>query len=276
MVPTYERFEARQQLRPCLDQRLVIDLKLPFGERATQVGVQPVAMLQLFVHFRLEETPFAATTRLGTIERNIGVTEQPVDRGTCCVGQRDPDADTYLDPLADDLERDPDGRQQPVGQRHLLTRLRRAHLNDGKLVTPEPRDQVGFTRVLSQDSRDPTQQLVPGGVAVHVVHRLEPIEIEIQHGDVVAPTHARQDTLHVLAEQHAVRQVGEGVVPRHVAKLVLRASTFRNILVGSDPPLARDRPARFLYHPPVRQLVHRLIMALQAVRIARRESASHA
>ena len=94
---------------------------------------------------------------------------------------------------------------------------------DHELVATHPRDRVGLADASLDPPRDGLEELVPDRVAQAVVDRLEPIEVEEQHRDVLAgPPCGPERNLEAIEEQDTMRESGERIVLR----LVLRARTF--------------------------------------------------
>ncbi len=88
-----------------------------------------------------------------------------------------------------------------------------------ELVAAEPGDQIGLARASPQRRADASHQhLVADGVAERVVDRLEVVEIDAEHRDRLAALGcAALDLVHLRrAEQRAVGQVGQRVVPRQM------------------------------------------------------------
>ena len=79
------------------------------------------------------------------------------------------------------------------------------------------------------------EQLVADRMAERVVDALEAVEIEIEHRELVAAADAGQRLGEPLAEQHAVGQIGQRVVARHMRDLLLGALALGDVVVGGDP-----------------------------------------
>ena len=86
------------------------------------------------------------------------------------------------------------------------------------------------------------QQRVADRMAERVVDGLEAVEIEEQHGELLAAAASACSML--LAEQHAVGQIGERVVARHVHDLRLGPAPLGDVLEGRDPAAVRGRAVR--------------------------------
>ena len=87
----------------------------------------------------------------------------------------------------------------------------------GELIAAEPGGRIALADDAFDALRHLLQQPVADRVAQRVVDQLEVVEIDAQRADEAAGAAAlRQGVGHALAEQHAVGQVGERVVVRHV------------------------------------------------------------
>ncbi len=78
-------------------------------------------------------------------------------------------------------------------------------------------------------------------MAERIVDALELIEIEAEHRQALAALHALDLVIELLEQQHAIGQVGQRVVARHVRDAVFRALAFGDVFVGGEPAAARDR-----------------------------------
>src|SRR5271170_2604211 len=85
-------------------------------------------------------------------------------------------------------------------------------LNDREFVAAQTRDGVGVARTLSQPLGNAFEQPVPDRMSVGVVDGLEPIDVEIQHGDAAASRDARESAPQILEEQHTIGKVGQRIV----------------------------------------------------------------
>ena len=78
-------------------------------------------------------------------------------------------------------------------------------------------------------------------MAERVVDVLEAVEVETKHRQAPALSHAVERPLHALAQQHAVGQLGQDVVVRHVGDARLDAAVLGHVLVRGEPALVRHR-----------------------------------
>ena len=193
------------------------------------------------VHLRLEEAIDAAAVGLGAVERHVGVLQELV--GVGAVGGRERDADAGVDHhhVAVNVVGRADRLGDAPGQPLRVGGIGDVGLDDGELVAADARDGVGFAHAAAQPAGHHPQQLVAGRMAERVVDVLELVEIETQHREPLAALDMGQRFAEALAQQQAVRQVGESVVARHVGDLHFRAPPLGDVLVGRDPAAAVHR-----------------------------------
>ncbi len=78
-------------------------------------------------------------------------------------------------------------------------------------------------------------------MAERIVDVLEEVEVEAQDGKPLSALDVDERLGKTFTQQHAVRQVGQRIVPRHVRDLHLRPAPFGDVLVGRDPAAAGHR-----------------------------------
>ena len=210
--------------------RLIVQLEFVGDERLAQVELEPPALLHLRVHFRLEEVIGAAAFRLGAIERHVGVAQQLV--GLVAVGRRHGDADAGADDhlVAVDFERLGEGLDQVGGKLAGIGRPGAA-LHDGEFVAAEAGHRVDAAHHALQALGHRAEQRIADRMAERIVDALEAVEIEEHDRELFA---AAERLLHLVAEQHAVRQIGERVVARHVHDLGLGLPALGDVFIGHD------------------------------------------
>ena len=142
----------------------------------------------------------------------------------------------------------------PPRQRGRVRRLVHLRHDDRELVAAQPRHRVRLARATAQPIGDQPQQLVADGVAERVVDALELVEIETEHGQALAAFDALELVLQHVAQQHAVRKIGQRIVPRHVRDAFLGALALGDVLVGREPAAAFDRLADDRMDAPVGQI----------------------
>ena len=115
-------------------------------------------------------------------------------------------------------------------------------LNDGEFVAAEPRRHVGFLEAAAQALGDRLQQLIADRMAERVVDALELVDVDIEHGQLLARPYRLERLFQPLAEQDPVRQFGQRVVMRQMRDLLLGAPALGDVLDGRDPSAALQRP----------------------------------
>ena len=101
------------------------------------------------------------------------------------------------------------------------------------------------------------QQLIAGGMPQRVVDRLEPVEVEHQHGEGSAVAlQALAGLLELLGEQRAVGQAREHIVLGQMDDLGFGAPPLGDVFVGRDPAASFHRLPDELHEASVRR-VHR-------------------
>ena len=113
--------------------------------------------------------------------------------------------------------------------------------DDGEFVAAHAGDDVEFARAAAQALADELEQLVADVMAERVVDALELIEVETEHGQAFAALDALDLVIELLEQQHAIGQIGQCVVARHVRDAVFRALPFGDVFVGGEPAAVRDR-----------------------------------
>ena len=125
-------------------------------------------------------------------------------------------------------------RDDRLGRRHVLDQHR-------ELVTTETGGRVRRLQHVDEGGGDPPEQLVPLAVSEAVVHGLEVVEVEKEHGEVgVGALHAGQGMLEAVLEERLVGQPGQGVVKGAVGELVLEHLAVGDVPEAVDP--ADDLP----------------------------------
>jgi hypothetical protein len=127
-----------------------------------------------------------------------------------------------------DFVRSADDIDQPIGERARLVRALQRKLHHGKFVAAEPRDHVGIAQALPEPLRYGPEKLIADRMAECIVDAFEMIEIEAVNGEAfTVPVHSRQQFLEPLMEQHAVRQIGQRIVMRHIGDTGFRGFALR-------------------------------------------------
>ena len=122
---------------------------------------------------------------------------------------------------------------------------------DEELVSPQACDRVGLPRNLIQALPRLHQELVPRSVPEPIVHQLEVVHVEVQHGHrAVASLSPGQRLVEVLLEQGPVGEPGHLVVIREVSGQVL--PRLRSVMSLAMLETPRTTPARSVMGESVR------------------------
>ena len=222
MPPAHQRLVAGEPAAAEIELRLIVEIKLVLAQRVAEIVLQPAPFLQGRVHGRLEEAESVAAVLLGAIEREVGVLEQRVGGLTVERADGDADAGRGRHLVAVDMiglaERGADASRKPHGV------FRRSEVlgDDGELVAAKTADQVDVAHALLEPCRDLLEQCIAGGMAERIVHVLEAVEIEPEHGhQLTMPLGPRHGAVEMLAELKPVGQPGQRIVHGEIADLVL-------------------------------------------------------
>ena len=110
---------------------------------------------------------------------------------------------------------------------HSRSRVVEVLAQDREFVAAESGHDVGRTQHRAQAVGQRTQQLIPGFVAEAVVHNLEAIEVDEEHGHGGAQTpRAPQSTFQQFLELRTVGQPGQRVVMGLMSEAVLELLAF--------------------------------------------------
>ena len=141
----------------------------------------------------------------------------------------DPDAraDRELTPC--DRDRLGELLEQSIGHGHGAGRVG-AFEQQHELVATEPGQRVGRPRDGGEPRGHVAKQLVARIMTEAVVHLLEAVQVDEQHGqDVTGPRRPGQRLIEPIAEQRAVREAGEAVVEGLVGELLLEPHSLGHV-----------------------------------------------
>src|SRR5215213_569093 len=160
-----------------------------------------------------------AAAVLGGVHGEVGATEQLAGAGIPVVRGRDANAHRDDQRLPTEVDRLRHRREQTFGDVHRLAVTVEVGEHGRELVAAESGDAVGRAQGLLQALPDGLEHPVADLVTEVVVHRLEAIEVEVQHREVRLMTaDAGDGGLEPVEDQHAVREPGERVVQRAVTE----------------------------------------------------------
>jgi len=162
--------------------------------------------LHALVHALGEHEVPVAALRLGAIERDIGLAQQ--------LGAVEPefgradhaDADPDESGIAEHFEALADRGQDALAKRVEIRLGRHSGKQDREFVAAEPRHRVAVPEQLRDARGEGADQLVAGEVAERVVDPLEPVEVEQQHCQGLAPPRAAQGMIEPVPEEIAIGQ----------------------------------------------------------------------
>ena len=143
--------------------------------------------------------------------------------------------------MAVDLIRLDDRIPDALGKSNCISGLLQLRHDDGKFVTPEPSNGVGFSGAAAQPVGNKFQQFVSDRVSQGIVDAFEMVEVEAQHCQALAAFDTLQFLLKPFTQQDAIWQIGQGVMPRHVSDLLLSLLPIGDVFVGGQPSAAGDR-----------------------------------
>src|SRR5204862_7372472 len=109
-----------------------------------------------------------------------------------------------------------------------------AGLDNGEFIAAEARSQVALADAGLAAPRHRLQKFVADMVPERVVDALELVDVDIEQGELLVAAVLLLLTLALLADQHAVRQVGQGIVMREVRDLLVGAAEFGDVVDDVD------------------------------------------
>ena len=136
-----------------------------------------------------------------------------------------------------------------------VERLLVASLQDRRTRRRRAAHEIGLANADGSRVGDRLQQSIADRMAERIVHRLEAVEVEASTETAPVRREAREGRLHVLVEQHAVRQIGQRVMMRHVGDAGLGPAPLGNVLIGRDPAAVGHRLMRHREGAAVRQIL---------------------
>ncbi|MNN11455.1 hypothetical protein D3C81_1244130 [compost metagenome] len=191
-------------------------------ERAAQVLDQRLLRARLVIHRALEEAVRVAAGRLGVIHRRIRVGHQRVLVLPIRRMQGNADAARDVERVAAHLHGLAQRLQQPFGDHAGILGFVDAH-QQHEFVAAHAGDGVIGPHHRAQPPGDFHQQAVAHVMAVGIVHALEAVEIDKQHGKARMLAGAGLDGLReAVVQQRAVRQMGELVVQGQEFEFLIR------------------------------------------------------
>ena len=183
MRPARQGFKANDAAAAEIDQRLEERHNAVNQDGLAQIGLDGGALANLGVHSGAEQAHFAALALFGVVQRNIGALHQCGDIAGVVwkCGDAGGDADVDVESAQ------PDRRSKAFGDAG-----RRSHGgqlivaivgdDDGELVAAEPGHELSQTHAAPKPEGNLLQHLVASDMAVHIVNRLEAVQVHEEQG----------------------------------------------------------------------------------------------
>jgi len=248
VLPAQQRLGADHAAAQHVDDRLVAEHELAALERLAQpllAGDAPDVLGA--AGGRPPAGDPVAPGLLGLVHRRVGALQELLGVAAVVREAGDPDAGR------DRLLRGALDRQRLAQQaEHLLGDAQRVLVvdqvgnEDRELVAAQTRAGVALAQAASDALRGEAQQRVARQVAERVVHALEAVEVEEQHGEALAVAPRGGDRLlEPVLEQRPVGEAGELVVGRELARALARdVQLEEHALVADRVVQAPDERAR--------------------------------
>ena len=223
MTPARESLHGHHPAGAQVDLGLIVQAELVARQGVAQRVLEQQALKDARGQGRLEELIRVAPARLGFVEGAVGVHEQGIDVRAVAGVQADADAGRHHKLVAADHDRLRDATEQILSGHHGALRVDLALEQEHEPVAAQTRHRVAAARRLAQAPGELEQQLVAHRMAQRLVDVLEPVEVEHQHGQVVAVVLGSRDRVRAaIAQQQPVGQAREGVVMAQEVDLRLR------------------------------------------------------
>ena len=164
------------------------------------------------VHIAFEKAMCAASGRLGTIERHVGIPDQfiRIDAIMGCQCNADAGVDHDL-MIGEDARRT---NSIPNSRRHFgcVGRLSDERLDNNKFVTTQTSDHIGSPDTFAQPLSHRLEQLVADRMAKRIIDPFEIVEINEQDGKLLASLRRQQRLIKLRLEQGAIGKICQHVV----------------------------------------------------------------
>ncbi len=242
MVPAQQRLELGDLVSLQIELGLVVELKLAVVQRCPQIALERVARLHLLVHRALEETRVPGSVGLCPRQRQVGILEQLIGIFAIAGADRDADVGTDHDLMVVDVEGRAENAVDLLCKRGTGGRRLLGHLQDYELVAADAGDHFHALEPSPKTLGNALQQRVANGRPQRVVDLLEAGKVDKDHDErAVLRAGALEARRHPLAQEHAIGQVRQRIVTRHVRHLRLDAPQLRDVLVRGHPPSMHHR-----------------------------------
>ena len=184
MIPPDQCLEARDLIGRDIEQGLVQEFELLFADCGVEILLDLQAMYELAFHIRLEEAPDPAAFCLGLIQCHVAALQQCVGVHLSLSGQRNTDTGTDHDRVSGKAIRRAERRDHPIRELARGPWQIVRDIGDRELIPAEPGDDVSAPQTIAQTASSGFQQQIPDRVAQRVVDVFEPVQVEIEKGEV--------------------------------------------------------------------------------------------
>ena len=218
VVPAHQRLSAHDAARGDIDLGLVVHHHVALGQRQAQARLQLQPLARSLRHGFMKKAPRAPPARLGAIHRRVCALQQPVGGRGMLGKHANAHADTshHLQPLGGLPRLGHRRNQMARHQRGAVGMAQVAHHHGQFVARHAPQQVAGPQRPLHL-LRDVLQHGIARGVAIAVVHVLEAVQVQDQHGQYfTAALGLLHGYLQLLHKPRAVEQPRERVVVREV------------------------------------------------------------
>ena len=221
---------------PVIDahERLELEEELVVLHAHAQVGLEFEPLHGVAVHRAIESAHTGLAGRLRDVHRGVGIPQHGflvvVGVGN---GDADADADDHFPPT--DAHGHVQQREQALGEHiGIIAHFDRLD-DDAEFVAAKPRDGFTGPHGAGNATSHDLQQFVAGGMAKRVVHTLESVKVEQEHGHAtVAKVASGEGVMQAVPEEHAIGQTGEVVLERLLEQLALHVLPLRDVLNHAD------------------------------------------
>lgn len=236
VVPAHQRLKGDDLTVLRAEDRLEGQLHLARLDGVRQFLFHRSPLAQQRIHLRFEEAEIATALRLDLIQRKVGVLHQNVDLIAIARMDRDADAGTDAHLVTIDIVWLRQSIDQPAGKMRRVQRLAKRCLQHDELITASSRGNIGAAGRLADPVGDLLQQQVTAVVTKRIIHTLEAIEVDAQHGKRFATSPRRGNLTHGdVVQLKPVGQPGERIVVRQKANTVFRGAPFTDVTQSGDP-----------------------------------------
>src|ERR1700732_3090358 len=241
MIHAQESFAAYDLVTSKIDDRLIVQLESAFRDGLTDIQFQCAARSNASIHLRLKEAVCPAPVGFGAIHRQIGTFQQLIELGAVIRSQRNTYAGVCRDLMTKTLMWFADSLVNSLDELHDVARLLYACLDDCKFVASKSSNEIRLSDTTPQTGCHGFQEFIACGMAERIVDALEFVDVDVEHRKLLAPLGSLELPLQLLAERHAIRQIGQRVVVSQMGNLLLGAPALRDVLLRGNPSTIRQR-----------------------------------